>query len=228
METLINANEALNTGVFRSSPLNARFDVQLIANQIQPAELRFIKPLLCKDLYEDMIADIIDYSASPDFVSGTLYVATDIVNFYGFAYECIQNTTGAEQPLNTLFWTVLPKFANAFYQTLWDKYLFQLCGRSVYLQSLPNILIQTGANGLFINNSEFARGASKGEMQLLQDNETRTIDVFTAEIKEYLCDNRTDYPLYPADKLCKCHVSGCGCDTCKGTSPYKKNVLKWF
>ena len=56
MQTLIKAGEVINGGLFRATPLNARFDEQLIAPNIAVCELQFLLPLLCRDMYEDMIS----------------------------------------------------------------------------------------------------------------------------------------------------------------------------
>ena len=57
MSTIINPNEVINGGIVRPTPLNARFDVQLISPNVLVAELRYLKPLLCAELYDDMIAE---------------------------------------------------------------------------------------------------------------------------------------------------------------------------
>jgi hypothetical protein len=57
MQTLIKAGEVINGGLYRAAPLNARFDEQLIAPNIAPAELRFLLPILCREFYDDLIAE---------------------------------------------------------------------------------------------------------------------------------------------------------------------------
>lgn len=186
--TLINVGEVVNGGLFRPAPLNARFDTQLLAPQIYVAELTYIKPVLCEDFYNDLIAE--------------------------------KNTTDCNY--NSVIGAIVPKFAsNADYETLWTTVLFELCARAVYLQSLPYIAMQTGSNGIYMNNTEFANNAGDKGLKMLQDNERRAIEVLQGALKSYLCDNRTLYPLYPSAELCECET-GCGCDTCKGLSPYTK------
>lgn len=185
---IINPNEVINGGIVRPTPLNARFDVQLLAPNVNVAELRFIKPLLCADLYNDMIAE--------------------------------KNASDANYNPNV--GALVAKFpTNAAYEALWVAYLQELCARAVYFVSLPNIAFQTGSNGVYNNNSEFAQNAGDKGFKILQDNETQAITALTGAIKQYLCDNRADFPLYPADEKCECS-SDCECDTCSGLSPYTK------
>ena len=54
-QTLIQPNEVVNGGVFKSSPLNARFDVTLIAPHIADAERLHVVPALCSTFYDALI-----------------------------------------------------------------------------------------------------------------------------------------------------------------------------
>lgn len=54
--TLISANEVVNSGVFRGSPLTTRFDINLIATHIKTAEIRFVEKVLCRAFYNDLVA----------------------------------------------------------------------------------------------------------------------------------------------------------------------------
>lgn len=55
MATLIKPQEVINGGIYRQTPISARFDAQLIAPQIGVAELRFVMPIVCREMYDDMI-----------------------------------------------------------------------------------------------------------------------------------------------------------------------------
>jgi hypothetical protein len=222
--TLINVQEVINGGIVRPAPLNARFDAQLLAPQILAAELRFVKPILCADLYAAMIADKVDYSGTPNYQIATNYTVGDFVLFNGVPYECIQTTTGTQDPLNAAFWVLAPKFTDVNYQALWANYLREISARAVFLQSIPNIAIQTGSNGLYSNNSEYSQNAGTTGAKWLQDNEQRTIEVLQAAMQDYLCQNRTNYPLYPSSEKCRCET-GCSCSTCNGTSPYRRKTF---
>jgi len=57
MQTLIKAGEVINGGVYRATPLEARFDQQIIAPNIKIAELTYIIEVVCKPLYDDLIVE---------------------------------------------------------------------------------------------------------------------------------------------------------------------------
>jgi len=196
MATLINPNEVINGGIVRPAPLNARFDVMLISPNIQPAELRFIQPNVCKDMYEDMIL--------------------------------VKNTVDCNY--NLALGAIVEKFPNnPEYETLWVSYLYGICARAAMVQSLPHIAMQTGSNGIYLNNTEFSQNAGVKGLEFLQQNDIAAINVLIAAMQQFICDNRTDYPLYPATEKCPC-LTGCSCNSCKGTSPHRrgKNILGWF
>ena len=53
--TLIQPQEVVNDGILKGAPFSDRFDSSLVAAHIKPAEIRFLRPLLCEDLYLNLI-----------------------------------------------------------------------------------------------------------------------------------------------------------------------------
>ena len=160
-KTLILVKEVTGSGNTKSSPLNARFDEQLLIANIRPAELRWVQTLLGRELYEDMIADSAAETNPP----------------------------------------TVPKFTNVAYQTLWDLDLQAFCAFAVVNQSLPDIAIKTGSNGLIMENTSTGDNAGVKGMQVKQDSNNSTLQVYREEIAHYLCTNIADFPLY---KHCSC------------------------
>lgn len=185
--TLIKPQEVVNGGIVRPAPFNVRFDSQLLAPNILPAEQRFLMPILCLEFYEDLVAE-----------QG--------------ANSCNYNADlGALQD----------KFpSNALYETLWtESGLYELCARIVFFTSLPYIALQTGSNGIYANNTEYAQNEGTRGAKYLQDNELKNIEALQERVLNWLCRNKSDYPLFDQnDTLCK-DVEGCG--TCKGEQQYK-------
>ena len=52
---LIRAAEVINTGIARPAPLNARFDANVIAPHVSLAMLNSVLPVVCEDMYADML-----------------------------------------------------------------------------------------------------------------------------------------------------------------------------
>ena len=163
-ENIILVAEVVGSGVLRPTPLNVRFDQQLLAPNITIAEQRWLVPLLGDALYADMVAD----------------------------------QAAAATPPTT------PKFTNVNYQALWDRFLWQYNARAVVYESSVDIGIQTGANGFYLNNTETSENAGVSGMRLKQDFTKEQLMTLQGSIKKYLCENKTLFPLYDADKNCNC------------------------
>ena len=164
-QNIILPAEVTEGGILRKTPLNVRFDQQLIAPNIQVAELRWIKPLLGDALYDDFVADQVAEAFPP----------------------------------------TVPKFNDANYQILWDKYLWSFDSLAVTWASLPGIAMPIGANGIYLNNTDTSENAGAAGLKLRLDSIYQNLLVLSDEIKKYLCANAVDFPLYDA-------ALNCGCD----------------
>jgi len=111
---------------------------------------------------------------------------------------------------NTAIGTVTEAFSTAAYETLWKKYLMQLCGWATYYEALPFINMQTGANGTFVTNPEFAQNAGVSGTKFLQDQAKRRIQSLTDAITEYLCANAADFTDYDNTN---CPTADCKAET---------------
>lgn len=99
---------------------------------------------------------------------------------------------------------LVDKFPNdPLYESLWVGYLYQLVARSVFLTALPYIGIQTGANGIYLNNSEYSQNAGIQGLKFLQDNERDAVLAMRQATLNFLCRNYTDYQLFDADENCE-------------------------
>lgn len=163
IETLIKPQEAINGGLFKTTPLNSSFDPLLIAPHIKKAELNYVKPILCNDLYEELVAS--------------------------------QNS--AISNYNTAIGPVVQKFPGtgkfAVYEALWRNILFELNSNCVAIQALPFIGVQTGTNGIFYNNSEYAENAGLGGLKYLLDTLMTDVSSLQENVGEYLCNNAADF-----------------------------------
>jgi len=192
--TLISANEVVNGGIVRPTPLNSRFDSQLLAPNIALAEERFLLPVLCAKFYADLIAQ----------------KTTDDANY------------------NTAVGPIVPKFGtNADYEFLWKNYLQELTARAVMYMSIDDISIQTGSNGLYLNNSEYSENAGMAGLKFKEDRQLQKIDLCKGRMLRYMCENADKYPLWPKDSFCK--SCGCTCDddcNCETSKPKEPHTSK--
>jgi hypothetical protein len=158
------------------------------------AEERFIKKMLCKDLYNDLrdkkniVVDFYNLSELQDQINedNTGEVITlvegDIVNAIELLEEADQDDP---------------------YIELWNEFLWKICAECVVYVSLPNRWIQSKVAGEMINapltiagGQEAASTDIKGVQwksnKLLMDR----IEPLIEAMKEWLCDNIERFPLF--------------------------------
>jgi hypothetical protein len=100
--------------------------------------------------------------------------------------------------------------SNADYEYLWTQYLLAYLSRAVYYMALPDIVLQTGSNGLFLNNTEFGSNGGIASLKFMQDTQLNNLEGRKPLIINYLCENQSTYPLFCPDGVCKgCYCSGC-------------------
>lgn len=144
-----------------------------------------------------------------------------------FYEDLIAQKTSDDSNYNINIGPVVEKFStNADYETLWKNYLQEVTARAVYIMSLNNIGIQTGSNGIYLNNSEYSQNAGLSGMKWTQDQELQKLELSVKRMKRYLCENATLYPLWPKDRFCKeCGCScedNCDCETMQPKEGYNK------
>jgi hypothetical protein len=106
---------------------------------------------------------------------------------------------------------LVAKFGNdANYETLWKNYLEEVTARAVLFMSLGDIVLQTGSNGLYLNESQYAQTAGTSGLKMKKNDELEKINLAINRMKRYLCENNTLFPLWPVAKFCK--ECGCSCD----------------
>ena len=175
--TLIQPSEVINGGIFKATPLNDRFDAAKVSPVIHLAEDRFFKTFICKEFYDDLVAqkDPIPSNYNPN---------------------C--------PPLQQAY----P--LNPDYELLWTQYLLPYLSRAVYYMALPDITLQTGSNGLFLNNTEFGTNGGIESLKFMQDTQLNNLEGRKPIIIQFLCDNQETYPLFCPEGVCEeCCCSGC-------------------
>lgn len=147
-----------------------------------------------------------------------------------FYDDLIAQKTTDDSNYNTNIGPIVPKFgSNADYETLWKNYLQEVTARAVFLTSLSDITLQTGSNGLFINNSQYAESAGVAGLKLKEDRELEKLNFATQRMIAFLCKNKDLYPLWPWENFCK--ECGCSCDDncdCDSYGPKDNNTNNNF
>jgi len=139
-----------------------------------------------------------------------------------FYDEMIANMNPLPTNYNPALGPVVKKFpTDAALETLWTQYLLDYLSLAVYYVALPNIVIQTGSNGLYFNNTEFSTNAGPNGLKLMQNIQLQNLNDLKPPIITYLCDNEALYPLFCRDGVCTdCGCTGCADGTgCTGKVP---------
>lgn len=103
---------------------------------------------------------------------------------------------------------VLKYPTNPLYETLWTQYFFTYLSWAAYHESLDGIVVQIGSNGAFLNHTEYGDSIGIKGLKFLKDSALQTLQGKKPRIIKYLCDNKTDYPLWDSEPYC---------DECSGT-----------
>ena len=167
--TLIQAEEVVNQGILKASPLSSRFDAAQISPNIDEAERRFLKGFINKDFFDDLVSQ--------------------------------KNTTPSNY--NPDLGGIVKAYpSNVLYETLWTQYLFPYLSRAAYHESLDMIVVQIGSNGAFTNDTEYGQNIGIKGLKFLKDSALQTLEGIKPSIIKFLCDNKTDYPLWDSDPYC--------------------------
>lgn len=95
-------------------------------------------------------------------------------------------------------------------KTLLDDYIKPALGYYILFESLADIHIQLGNQGIRINQDGFSNEGSSADYGLYRDAKRTKGEWYLEEMRSYLKDNATDYPLY---------------DNCEGGRPSNKRFV---
>jgi hypothetical protein len=125
--SILSAFEVLAGGVLRQTSLESRMDQGEIAQHIEDAEIRYVKPLLGDAFYAYLVSEKLTDSCNYNEDKGAVIYKYD-------------DTTAVD--------TV---------EYLFRKYLYKLCALAVYHQALPFVGVKSTNSGVMLNNTEFAQ-----------------------------------------------------------------------
>lgn len=146
MTTLISPAEAI-----RHSPVSNDFPASQLYGQIKAEEWNLFVTHIGEDFYLKLIADLIDYSGTPEWDGVGPYAAGDNVRESGMVFTSLidANTEPIGDPLNQSAWKEADKFNTACYNSLWfDGFLRDFLAYAVILPCVTYVTYPTGAAGI--------------------------------------------------------------------------------
>lgn len=192
-KVLITTDEVIAQG-----PTDTNADPRVLLQAIQIAEDRFIKPAICKELYND-------------FRNKKNVIVTDInkANLESAFTESVTLTIG--QMVNSI-----ELVDNSFYVELWNEHMWKLIAECVVYIASPTNYSKFTSSGEVNNNPQVmaiqTEGSGSASVSLkamqwkLDQLLMNRIDPVMASMHEWICDNIGGFPLYC--KKCNCNSNG--------------------
>lgn len=192
-KVLITTDEVIAQG-----PTDTNADPRVLLQAIQIAEDRFVKPAICKDLYNDfrakknvVVNSINKANLESAFTDTVTLEIGEIVN----AIELVDNP---------------------WYVELWNEHLWKLTAECVVYIASPTNYSKFTSSGEINNNPQVAAMQTEGTgsasvtlktMQWKMDKILMDrIDPIKAVMHEWICDNIGHFPLYC--RQCNCSSNG--------------------
>lgn len=122
-----------------------------------------------------------------------------------------EKKAGAISNYNTAIGAVVkafPEVGDAKLETLWVAYLLPLCSWAVYYEALPFITMQTGSNGVFTAEVQYATNVGADGVKFLQDTIRRRLKMLAERTLDFLCKNADDYEDFDSATLCVTNCNG--------------------
>jgi hypothetical protein len=176
------------------APTSHTADHRMIEQAIIIAEERFIRPAICRDMYDDFRNQknvVVDNTNN-----ATLNAATNM-------------TLTAGQIVNAL-----ELVTNPWYKKLWNEYLWKICAEVVIYTATPTNFSEYTSQGEMINNPKSILNEGQGatsagikEVQWKMDKILMDrIDPLIQAMHDWICENKTEFPKYC--KPCACSEDG--------------------
>lgn len=175
-----------------------------------------------------MVAALADYSAEPEYVSGTTYAEDDIVKYQGVYKIALQSTSAV--PTVSTDWENAPRFTGSCaesYDTLFCDFLAPYLAHKVLAARLPYIWTQIRDTGVVTFNGGQFEAVESGDLTRLQNAIYRDAAVVLGNLKHYMSldaqEENTCFSLWPAYGNDE-NEDGCSCgaSTCKTCNPKRR------
>lgn len=211
MNSLITPNE-----VKIYSPVGSDYNTDITKPFIIMKEEKIFNLCFGFSFYEDLLNELIDYESNPNyqcsFRQNVNYTVGHIVTFTdGKLFVCTQDTTGSQLPSNVQFWQVAPKFSNADYNALWNRYLCQILAFSILNTSIVYEAINATNKGLVRRKTESMDAAKLTEIDTFTQNLSDDIQDSVYNMDLYIRRNPEKFPLYKPllDEQDSCKTDAC-------------------
>lgn len=162
------------------------------------------------DFYQDILDDLVDYSATEEYSPLTPYIIGNTVWFDGEPFEAIAVVDGIEPP-NKDYWKPGRRFESYCYEDFFCKYLVYYLAHIILRLRLPFIRTKIEGRGTLQYEGSDFKTSDRKDYDSLDAAILRQIQIAQANMLKYLKKNK-DNPCYLNYIGFGC--SGCGKRTC--------------
>jgi hypothetical protein len=101
-------------------------------------------------------------------------------------------------------------FGKDCYNTLWERYLKQLCAWVVFRKSISFIAFQVSSGGIFRHKAhgDTNQYDNLSDIDHLKNQADQNITAYVKHIREFICKNIECFDKYPVEN---CRINGCYC-----------------
>lgn len=165
------------------------------------------------EVYELMLAAVVDYSATLSYNNSTSYVAGNLVKYEGLVFIATSNTTG-NPPTNANHWELAPKFGGENADCYNDAWciggLNQVIALAAFNGSLESNFVQFTNAGLSIVTSGKMEAPSTGDFKMVSEAWKRKLKT--------AAENFLDYVNRSTDTCLNNTLIGSDCSPCSGAN----------
>jgi hypothetical protein len=210
----------------RKAPVNSKFDTAALCPIIDVEEEKLFRECLGMDFYNAMFLDLKPTPTNAyTFVEQKAYNVGDFVVWNGVTFECL--VAGSFYNVNEGNFRVYPKFNNANYQFLWERYLCKLISWTCICSLVTYKAIEFTNTGLMRNKTEYSDSATLKDLSIYKNEFEGDIRDLFMNMDAYLKRNAALFPLYlpntPTD--CGCEPTAT-CASVKRRNNFGFNVSK--
>lgn len=200
----INATDVLITAseVLEATPRAQGGSPEMITPILPLKEEGLFRVWLGMEFYEDLLANLADYSSFSYFQEGTTYALDSVVLYRDKLYKAKASTNGSK-PTDSTYWGAAPKFESETYTFFWDRYLKTVISWHVFHSGVIYQALRTselGVSRVGGREDSETRPASARELTAFKSEISSDLNDFLQTMDRYLRANKVSFPNYLPNK----------------------------
>lgn len=160
-----------------------------VQKQIFLQERRAAQTVIGADFFALLLADVYDYTGTPEWVPGT-YSFNQFVIRFGLVYRSLANGNTSD-PNGSQTWVLAKKFDTNCYNDLWDNGLANFLSNIIFAASCNSIAYKVAPGGIVQINAQDAQQAAIQTAQTVATKYREDANSWWELAAQYAIDNNT-------------------------------------